>query len=108
MDTASERGMTRVMEQRRRKEERIAAALPVRGGQFQGVTRDVSASGVYFETVVPFTASSEVAFHIELDSSAGKLRLLCRGSVIRVESKGDKTGVAVKITESRLEEARSG
>ena len=105
MVTVNERGMTGGVGKRRRKEERVAAALPVRVGGFEGITRDVSASGVFFEASIPFEPNSEVEFQIELDSSAGKLRLLCRGTVVRVESRAGKTGVAVSIAESRLEEA---
>jgi hypothetical protein len=90
----------------RRREERVKAALPVHVGAAHGLTRDVSASGVYFETTTSsFVPDSPVEFAIDLDTSTGTLRLRCRGYVVRVEVRGAKTGVAVKIAESTLEEA---
>jgi PilZ domain. len=91
------------MKEGRRAAERVKVKLPVALDKATGLTRDVSASGIYFETQTPLAENSEVDFAIALDSPAGKLRLKCKGYIVRVESRGRKTGVAVKIADSWLE-----
>ena len=88
---------------KRSREERVAAALPVSLDRGAGITRDVSASGVFFETDVNYAPGSEISFSIELQGPAGKMMLRCQGQIMRVEDRGGKVGVAAKITESRLE-----
>jgi len=88
----------------RRREERVPTALPVRLSEgTTGVTRDVSASGVFFETDKECVAGSEISFAIEVDGPTGKMMLKCQGRVVRVEQRDGKIGVAAKIVESRLE-----
>ncbi len=88
---------------RRTREERVRTALPVHLDRGTGITRDVSASGVFFETDTNYTAGSEISFSIELDSPGGKMMLRCQGQIVRVEHRDGKVGVAAKIIESRLE-----
>ncbi len=87
----------------RTREERVRTARPVRLDQGTGITRDVSASGVFFETDVNYAAGSEINFSIELDGPGGKMMLRCQGQIVRVEQRDGKVGVAAKIIESRLE-----
>jgi len=90
----------------KRAEERVLATRPVRldrGGT--GVTRNVSASGVFFETDVNYAAGSEISFAIELDGPTGKMMLKCQGQIVRVERRDGKVGVAAKIVASTLESA---
>ncbi len=90
-----------------RREARISAARPVRLDRGNGVTRNVSASGVYFETNMGYAAGSLISFAIELDAPRGeKLMLRCRGEIVRVESHDGKVGVAAKILSSKLESKR--
>ena len=95
-----------------RENDRVAAILPVRfedGGL--GVTRNLSPTGVYFivdETVV---AGRPVRFSVEFNtgvSGTAELYLECVGNVVRVETVGQKMGVAVKLTDSRLERRKIG
>lgn len=91
-----------------RSEPREALVLPVNltaGGQ--GVTRDISASGLYFETDSELQVDSAVDFEIELQTSAGPVKLVARGTVMRIEQTGDRTGVAVKLLSSCLEPGTS-
>lgn len=81
----------------------MPAALPVNLNEGTGITRDVSASGVFFETDVNYAAGSEISFSIELQGPAGKLMLKCKGQIVRVEERDGKVGVAAKIIESQLE-----
>lgn len=88
----------------KRKEERVETELPVRVGWVRGTTRDISASGVFFETDAAYTTGSEINFSVELnDAPGGKMMLKCRGRIVRVEDRGGKIGVAAAIVESRLE-----
>ncbi len=85
-----------------RREERVRAALPVNLGNATGVTRDVSASGLYFETDAAFAAGSPINFAIDIETPGGMMVLSCRGEIVRVEKRGQQQGVAVRIVESSL------
>lgn len=91
----------------KRSEERVKTALKVDLGEAIGITRDVSVSGVFFQTnldCTPGEPGSEISFSIELDSPAGKLTLKCAGQIVRVEHQDDGLiGVAAKIVTSKLE-----
>ncbi len=83
-------------------------ARPVHLDQGTGITRDVSASGVFFETDGNYVAGSEISFSIELEGPGGKMMLRCQGQIVRVEQRDGKIGVAAKIIESRLEPVKEG
>lgn len=82
--------------------DRVITALPVYLEGVKGVTRDVSASGLYFETEASFSVGNSVSFTVDFMSRTGKMKLQCRGNIIRVEPNGGRVGVAVKITESTM------
>jgi hypothetical protein len=84
--------------------ERISLARPVQLERGIGVTQNVSATGVFFETGEDHAAGSEINFAIELDGPQGKkLMLRCRGEIVRVERRDGKLGVAAKIVASKVE-----
>ena len=86
-----------------RSEERVRAALPVQvGDRVCGITRDVSASGIFFETDDTFTAGGSISFAIDIDAPGGRMVMSCRGEVVRVEQRDRRVGVAVRIVESSL------
>jgi hypothetical protein len=88
----------------KRREQRIKTVLPVFLKNAQGITRDVSASGVYFWISEFCCAPGEqIDFEVELRRPAGTLRLKCQGDVIRTEVRSKGTGVAVRIVESAME-----
>ncbi len=93
--------MEKVLTQR--KEERIVTALPVKLGEAMGVTRNVSAAGIFFEIDAACAVGSDISFELELEMPTGKIMLKCKGCIIRTEPRNDKLGVAVKITESVME-----
>lgn len=86
-----------------RKDERIVTALPVKLGGAIGLTRDVSAAGIFFEIDAACTVGSDISFEVELETPTGKIILKCKGNIVRTESRENKLGVAVKINESMLE-----
>jgi hypothetical protein len=72
------------------------------GGRSVGLTRDLSAGGVYFESDTEYAVGSEIRFALEFASPGGRLLLRCVGEVVRI-ARGERIGVAVRISESRLE-----
>ena len=59
-----------------------------------GVTRNISASGVFFETNAHYALGSKIIFAIELGGPQGeKLELKSRGEIVRIEPRGGKVGV---------------
>ena len=92
------------MAELRRAQQRVSAVLPVKvEGRAAGVTRDISPSGIFFETDMKMADGGTIHFTLEFDNPSGKLLLECSGEIVRVEKAGGKIGVAAKIVESRLE-----
>ncbi len=90
----------------RRADERITARMPVRVGEDLGLTRDVSASGIFFEIDRHLALGSEVRFEIEMRTTLGLMKMCCTGQVVREEHNGERTGIAVRINDSQLEAVR--
>jgi hypothetical protein len=92
------------MAELRRAQQRVSAVLPVKvDGKSAGVTRDISPSGIFFETDQEMASGSAIHFSLEFDNPSGKLLLECSGEIVRIEKAGGKIGIAAKIVESRLE-----
>ena len=88
----------------RRQDKRIDIALPVILENATGVTRDVSASGVFFwESGTFFINGESIRFTLERKIATGKLIRICRGIVVRTEPRDNDVGVAVRIIESKTE-----
>jgi hypothetical protein len=81
--------------------ERVRASLPIDFGSGRGLTRDVSASGIFFETDAAFSVGNSVDFTVEF-AAARRILMRCRGEIVRVESHGGRLGVGVRIVESRM------
>ena len=82
-----------------RREKRVRARLAVDLGRAKGVTRDVSASGAFFETDVSYKVGSRVRFAIDLATPWGPAHFDCRGKIVRVERHDRTIGVAVQFCE---------
>lgn len=68
-----------------------------------GVTRDMSASGVYFWISGAYKVGESITFWIELKRSRDKMMRKCKGKILRVERQdATHVGLAVRITESTL------
>jgi Tfp pilus assembly protein PilZ len=69
-----------------------------------GVTRNLSACGVFFETAQIFTLGEVIEFALVLEyiDPGQPVRLECRGQVVRLEPLGNTMGVAVAIKAYRL------
>lgn len=66
------------------------------------MTRDVSASGIFFETEASDSLGGLISFTVEIDTPGGKRMLKCQGDVVRVEPCDARVGVAVQIVESMM------
>ena len=91
----------------KRREELVAASLPVALANASGMTRDVSATGIFFETEAQYSKGNTIDLTVELNTPAGKLQLKCQGEIVRVEQRDTRVGVAVKITDSILRYAQN-
>ena len=75
----------------KRREERMSVTRPVKLDRGTGITRNISMSGVFFETDVGYVQGSVIIFAIELDGpSEKKLMLGYRGMIVRVERQTGK------------------
>lgn len=89
----------------KRKHKRIHIALPVFLKNTTGVTRDVSASGMFFWTGGACVTGDFIGFDVELRRPVGKMKLICQGYVVRTEAGDSTTGVAVLITQSSMRQS---
>jgi hypothetical protein len=90
------------VDQEKRKSERVCAALPVALDGMEGITRDVSATGVFVQMDMSCAVGSLVRFTVEFTTPTRKLILDCEGDVVRTERRGTELGLAVRITDSAL------
>ncbi|POA19880.1 MULTISPECIES: PilZ domain-containing protein [unclassified Pseudomonas] len=81
--------------------EQVTLSLQLTGGS-EGVTRDISASGLYFETDSEQQVGSLIDFEIELDTPGGPMKFKAQGQIVRIEPQGGRTGAGVKLLASRL------
>jgi len=87
----------------RREGPRLDIRLPVRLEHGDGWTRDVSSSGIYFETTEPLTEGAAIRFSVVLEHVfPAPLRLECEGQIVRVERREGKLGVAAALNSYRL------
>jgi len=92
------------MSEQKRRHERVASAIAfsLEDGT-TAITRDISPSGVYFESDGGLAVGTVLRFDLGFDSASGGLMLRCVARVVRVNQENGKNGVAAEIIESRLE-----
>lgn len=92
----------------KRREQRIPATRPVQLDGGTGVTRNISSSGIFFETDVSHAEGGEISFAIEIDGvREEKIMLRARGVIVRIACNNGKVGIAAKIINSTLDTAIS-
>ena len=85
----------------KKRADRISWKLPVNLGIARGTTRDISASGIFFETDATYPLLSDsIHFEVELHTPNGTILLKYLGEIVRIEPHHKKVGVAVTIVES--------
>ena len=89
----------------RRQAPRFSVDLAVRLDDAQGCTRDASVTGVFFTTQHALTVGAPITFALDLEhaDARGIVRVVCKGTVVRIESGQDAFGVAVHITDHGVE-----
>ncbi len=88
-------------EQRTETRERVVLPVDfIAGGR--GLTRDISASGLFIETDCEQQPGGVMEFEITLPSPGFTLKLVAQGQVVRVEASGRRYGVAVRLLSSSL------
>lgn len=85
-----------------RSEQRIPVSLPVSIANKEGVTRDISLSGICFEAKGIFNLGEIVRFAVEIENQGNNLTLNCSGEIVRLVNRQDKVDVSVKIIDSAL------
>lgn len=69
-----------------RREQRFSSALNVMFDGGAGISRNVSASGIYFETETPLAPGALLSFTIDYKNPDGApLRMKCDAHIVRVE-----------------------
>jgi hypothetical protein len=84
----------------RRAADRVASKLPVEISGAVGLTKNVSATGVYLETTVDQVPGSRIRFVVDVVVNGENLKMVCAGEVTRVEHRLGTVGVAVKLSSS--------
>lgn len=84
---------------------RRKGAFPVQLENGNGITRNFSSSGIFFETDKSFTPGQAIEFTIVLEyvDPSRPVHLRCSGSIARIEDKGQKIGVAATISSYNFE-----
>jgi len=85
---------------RQRSAERLRSELPIEFNGVRGLTKNISATGVYFETTVNQEPGSKVNFSVEVTINGEKITMVCSGEVVRVDHNNEKVGIAVKLAHS--------
>jgi hypothetical protein len=66
----------------------------------EGVARNVSAHGIYFDTYVACEPGASIKFTVRFpDFPSGPIAVDCFARVVRVEARGNRSGVAAAIRE---------
>lgn len=93
--------MNKAIEKRTEARELVDFPVAVRGGGV-GRTRDVSANGMFLEMDAKLSKGSVIDFNIELSLNGELVLWTGQGKVVRVETRDRRTGVALKLLESKL------
>ncbi|PLX81263.1 MAG: PilZ domain-containing protein [Desulfuromonas sp.] len=83
----------------KRSVQRIQMEVPVHLANANGMTRDISGSGIFFVTDHSYALGENISFSLDLNYAfpGQPLHLDCFGQVKRIESIGDQVGVAAQI-----------
>lgn len=91
-----------------RKEERFDTTLPVRLERGGAVTRNISASGIYFVTEEALETGATVAFAMDFQNfPGGPIEVNCLARIVRIEEEGAKKGVAAAIHSFEFQRSRT-
>jgi PilZ domain len=91
-------------ERRRARRYRVAVPVELEGVE-RGLTRDISTSGVFFETTEALVRGAPLTFSLFLEQTdlSGPVWVVCTGQVVRVDRRPDGVGVAATIESFRFD-----
>jgi len=90
----------------RRQALRFPMTLPVELERGSGITRNISTSGVFFETDQVLSTGALIRLILALEEPTypgTPICLHCQGQIVRAEQHEEKMGVAVAFTSYRFE-----
>jgi hypothetical protein len=91
--------------QNRRKSRRYSMDVPIRLGDQEGSTRDVSTRGLYFVAPVDMSLGAPIEMDLSLPSArTGPLSIRLRARIVRLDDLGDSKGLAAEIEEWEIPE----
>ncbi len=83
-------------------EPRESLSIPLRlGDGSTALTRDISASGMYFEVVGPCALAGPVVFEMQIAEIG--MKFTAEGEIVRVERHNGTTGFAIRLRQPRFE-----
>jgi len=85
-----------------RQSDRVKSEIPVIIDGVQGITRDISATGIFLEVKNPVEPNTTIEFFVTLDHPTGQLVFSCQGEVVRTEELETTYGLATKILSMHL------
>ena len=92
------------MSEQRRRQQRVPSAISFTLEDGSGaITRDLSPSGIYFETDGDLELGSDIQFALTFDNPSGDLLFHCVARVVRIRPENGRLGVGAEIVESHLE-----
>ena len=62
--------------------------------------RDVSSSGIFFETDAAYAVGSVIEVRLDLDTPWGRVMVSSQGRIVRIEPHDDRVGVAVRFVDA--------
>lgn len=86
-------------EQRVDPRERLALPLKLDCGD--AMTRDISATGLFFELEGKHVLQGELDFEMQVPGI--RMKFTSRGEIMRIEHSNGRTGIAVRLLNPRLE-----
>ena len=76
---------------------RFATALPLVIKGVEGLIRNLSSTGLYFETNTALAPGSKVFLAVEVKVQGQKSKVLCDATVLRMDHKTGQWGVATRL-----------
>jgi hypothetical protein len=88
-----------------RQEPRFDSRQPVVLSGMPARTQNMSATGVYFETDLDHEVGAPIRFTVEFSIGGRPQTVHCEGTVVRVDRRGQRVGVAARVATPLLAEA---
>ena len=94
--------ITMLSEKRFENREQLVLPVVLPGGMM-GKTHNISTTGLFFEAECEYQIGSQIDLTIDLSTVGRPFFLKASGEVLRTQDLGERNGVAVKFSKSRLQ-----